>query len=95
MFIHRFGGVGFFDGGLGTGLVDLALFLIFWAAIAVLVVVIVRALRHGPHPVGRPGPSFGAPRGDDQAVTILRERFARGDISEEEFSRRLALLRDR
>ncbi len=56
--------------------------LIFWALVIAAIVWIVRA-------VSRPGTGGGreyAP-GRDNALAILRERYARGEISKEEYDR--------
>lgn len=58
--------------------------LFFWAVVVVGVVALVRYS-------GRE--QRGASRGD-AAETVLRERFARGDIDDEEFRRRMATLRE-
>ncbi len=52
----------------------------FWALIAVVVVAVVRSLRDD-----------GGRRGDD-ALRVLDERFARGDIDEHEYRTRRELL---
>ncbi|MEV7242242.1 SHOCT domain-containing protein [Streptomyces sp. NPDC093248] len=64
--------------------------LLFWALIVALGVLLYRALarpREGGAPAGtRPaGPA---------AEHLLAERFARGEIDEEEYRRRLAVLRE-
>lgn len=41
-----------------------------------------------------PYPTPGQKRKKDNAMEILRERFARGEISEEEFEQRKKLLRE-
>ena len=96
---------GFFDGfgGHGPGLFGIVLMLVFWAAIALVVVVVLRNWRHSPyhlhdHAFGR-GPGAGsdahvATSLASPAIEVLRERFARGEVSEEEFSRRLTLLKE-
>ncbi len=95
----------FFDGfaGNGPGLFGLLLMIAFWAAIALVILVVVRNWRHGPHHLhdhayGH-GPTVGAGRGSaptaaDPAIDLLKERFARGEVSEEEFTRRLTLLKE-
>ncbi|MDE3031312.1 MAG: SHOCT domain-containing protein [Acidobacteriota bacterium] len=95
----------FFDGfaGNGPGLFGLLLMIAFWAAIALVILVVVRNWRHGPHHLhdhayGH-GPAMGAdprptPTTADPAIDLLKERFARGEVSEEEFTRRLTLLKE-
>jgi putative membrane protein len=52
--------------------------LVFWAFLVAVVVLVVRWLR--------PGPSIGPERdGNERPKEILAERFARGEIDEEEF----------
>lgn len=67
-------------GGFGGGLT----MLVFWAAVIALIVFGVRWMSDGGH---RPG---GGRRSD--AIDVLRDRFARGEIDEEEFKRRKAAL---
>jgi putative membrane protein len=77
--------------------------LMFWVLVAVAIVVLVRLLSRGqqpqpPHqgfPGGtRPYPQPGTPRGHTtSAAQILAERFARGEIDEDEFHQRMAALR--
>jgi len=94
----------FFDGfaGNGPGLFGLLLMIAFWAAIALVILVVVRNWRHGPHHLHDHaygyGPAVGTePRSstaNDPAIELLKERFARGEVSEEEFTRRLTLLKE-
>lgn len=98
---------GYFDGfaGHGPGLFAVLLMVAFWAAIALVILVVVRNWRHGPYRLHQPG--YGpASVGTDPRVTptattattaaidVLKERFARGEVSEEEFTRRLTLLKE-
>ncbi|BDM69359.1 hypothetical protein HEK616_28460 [Streptomyces nigrescens] len=63
--------------------------ILFFALLILIVVLIVRALsRSGPLHNGHP-----APRGGPSPEQILAERYARGEIDEEEYHRRLATLR--
>lgn len=61
---------------------------VFWSILVFGVVALVRHNHSGPHTVTH-GESA------DKAVTILRERLARGEITPEEFTTILATLRDR
>ena len=74
-------------GGMGWGgwLVMGLTFVLFWGAILTLVVYAVRGFRSGND--GNP-PEPTTPRADD----VLAERFARGEINEDEFTRRRELL---
>jgi putative membrane protein len=74
-------------------------FLLFWGLVAAAIVVAVRLLGRGrrPHygPGGQhwqPGPPA-PPTGMAAGEHILAERFARGEIDEDEFRQRLATLR--
>ena len=76
--------------GMGGGwwALMMAGMVIFWA---ILVFGIVALVRHN-----RPGPGASSlGEGADKAVTILRERLARGEITPEEYTTLLAALRDR
>lgn len=70
-----------FDGGpLGIvwGLLMMALWIAFWA---VIIVVAVRMIRRGARETS-----------STSAVQVLEERYARGEISREEFTERRAVL---
>ncbi len=58
---------------------------LFWILLIVVIVWAVRGLGGGPS-----GPQRGRP--DRTPLEILEERFARGEIDEEEFRRRKRLL---
>ncbi|MGG2461304.1 SHOCT domain-containing protein [Streptomyces sp. RGM 3693] len=74
---------------------------LFWALVITVGVLIFRAvLRPGPsgedetsrrYPGWRPGGA--PPGGSPTAERILAERYARGEIEDEEYQRRLAVLR--
>ena len=74
--------------GGGTWIAMVLMMLAFWALIAVLVVYVVRSLGHRPadHD-SAPGPPA------DQALRILDERFARGEIDADEYNQRRDVLR--
>ncbi|MFJ7587517.1 SHOCT domain-containing protein [Streptomyces sp. NPDC097617] len=64
--------------------------LIVWALLLAAIVLVVRALRHdtdGPA-ASKPGASP-----SEGVENLLAERFARGEIDDEEYQRRLAVLR--
>ncbi len=69
--------------GWGWGLLGLVGMLAFWVLVVGLIVYAVRGFGHT-------GPTLVASRGatGDRALTLLRERFARGEIDEEEYQRR-------
>ncbi|MEU1460555.1 SHOCT domain-containing protein [Streptomyces sp. NPDC005727] len=64
--------------------------LLFWALIIALGVLLYRALAR---PGGGGAPTGTRPMGP-AAEHLLAERFARGEIDEEEYRRRLAVLRE-
>ena len=76
------------DGGIGWGgwFVMAAMMVVFWGAIAW---VIVTLIRHG-----NPGPQRPAESAPSEPLRILEERFARGEIDDEEYRRRRAVLRE-
>lgn len=61
---------------------------LFWGLIITGIVALVRYLG-GPRGTARPTPDSGQGRAED----VLAERFARGEIDEDEYKRRLELLR--
>jgi putative membrane protein len=74
---------GVFYGGFGW-LPMVIVSLIFWALVVVAVIAVIRAWRHaGPRETGDP----------ESPERILARRFARGEIDEEEYHRRLDALR--
>jgi putative membrane protein len=83
---------GWHDGGWGRGAwVAMGfMMLVFWGLIVALVIVLLRSPGHRhvgpPQKEARPG---------DEAMRILDERFARGEIDAEEYTRRRDLLRER
>ena len=83
-------------GGHGVGPLELILMVLFWAAIALLLVALVKNYRHGPHHLHDHLHGLGTvpPSTTNPAVDILKERFARGEVNEEEFTRRLSLLKE-
>ncbi len=80
--------------GAGAWIVMALLMVAFWAAVAWIIVVLVRRDRPAGGP---PGPPPGAPPPVPQgsgtaALAILDERFARGELDEDEYRRRRAVL---
>ncbi|WP_308314228.1 hypothetical protein [Streptomyces sp. GbtcB7] len=90
-------GMMWYDGWGWGGWFAMAIFMVlFWVLVIAGVVVLVRYLTgsHRPH---QGGPSAGtgeAGWGSRRAEDVLAERFARGEIDEDEFKRRLTLLRE-
>jgi putative membrane protein len=78
----------FWNTGWGAGgwLLMSLLMLAFWAAVIVGVIWVVRTTR-GPTVLSPPNPES-----EKTARGILDERFARGEITEEEYTRRRELL---
>jgi putative membrane protein len=84
-----------------SGWVGMAFMIVFWVAVVIGVVYLVRYLVARPGPDNRwqamppywrePG-APGAGQGKSDALRILEERYARGEIDQEEFQRRRADL---
>ncbi|MFC5993289.1 SHOCT domain-containing protein [Pseudonocardia hispaniensis] len=74
--------------GWGYALMTVSMVL-FWALIILGVIALVRYLARGD----RSGEQAAAPQATPEQV--LAERFARGEIDEQEYHRRLAVLHDR
>ncbi len=74
------------DGGWGAGgwIAMMFVMVVFWAAVVAAIVFAVRSSQHAPA-------APGAPTGND-ALRILDERFARGEIDADEYQQRRALL---
>lgn len=82
---HDLGGWGWF--AMSAGMI------LFWAVLIALGVLLFRFLS-GPSGAHRePGASTGGPRPGLSPEQLLAERFARGDIDEDEYRRRLTVLR--
>ncbi|MET8564481.1 hypothetical protein ABZV75_29355 [Streptomyces flaveolus] len=87
-----------YDGGWGWGgWFFMAVFMVlFWALVIAAIVALVRYFSGAHH--GRQSgwsASTGEPGGGSRrAEDLLAERFARGEIEEDEYKRRLALLRE-
>jgi putative membrane protein len=78
--------------GGGQWVAAIVMMVLFWGVLAVIVLAVVRSggwWRHGLN-----GPVGGRPP-TGEAEQILHERFARGEIDEEEYRRRHDLLRER
>ena len=77
-----------YDGwGMGMGMGGFGLWhLLWWALLIVAGVVLFRLLLGDRGRNGRTG-------GEDRALDILRERFARGEIDQQEFEERMRQLK--
>lgn len=85
-----------YGGGWGGWFFMTVFMVLFWAVLIVGLVALVRYLvgpRHHQQP-GPPPPSGEGGWQDRRAESLLAERFARGEIEEDEYKRRLALLRE-
>lgn len=86
------GGWGFMHGGMSwVGWLFMVLFLLFLVALVIgVVLLLVRSTSAGGGPGSGAGASTGGP---SSAERTLDERYARGDIEEEEYLRRRSILR--
>ena len=81
---------GMMDGGWGTlGILWLLVQLLFWGGL--LAVIVWAALRITAN---RQGGGTDARVGGDSAEEVLRQRFARGEIDQEEYEERHRILRE-
>lgn len=78
------------DNGNGHWIVMMIVMVVFWALVALVIVSVVR--HYGQHHRG--SPAVGSTSGGSAPVATLQMRFAKGEIDEAEYSRRLTLLRD-
>ncbi len=77
--------------GWGGWLAMSIVMVLFWAAIIIAIVVAIRYLST-PHRPTASTPAAGQAR--SAAENTLAERFARGEIDEEEYRRRVSILRE-
>ncbi|WP_420077735.1 SHOCT domain-containing protein [Streptomyces sp. JL3001] len=78
---HDLGGWGWFAMSISM--------VLFWALIITIGVLLIRALAR---PDTNQAPQTGTPTPGPTPERLLAERFARGDIDEDEYRRRLAVL---
>ncbi|AEW95094.1 MULTISPECIES: SHOCT domain-containing protein [Streptomycetaceae] len=92
-------GMMWYDGGWGMGgwLIMTVITVLFFALLIAGIVALVHYLTttHRGHPAGPPPSSSEHEWGNRRAEELLAERFARGEIDEDEYKRRLDLLRER
>lgn len=79
--------------GWGAWLVMALMMVAFWGLLIVGLVALVRYVG-GPRDGAHVKPAGPAP-GPDRAQDVLAERFARGEIDEDEYRRRRAVLQER
>jgi putative membrane protein len=77
--------------GWGYALMTVSMIL-FWGAVIVGVVSLVRYFGRSSQPPAAPPPSQ-SPESPPSPERLLAERFARGEINQEEYQQRLAVLR--
>lgn len=90
MMRYGWGGVGLFGGWLASAIMGLLMVALFVA----LIVAVVRLARHGGghgYYARHDGPA-GTAGEQNGALKILDERFAKGDINEEEYTRKKELI---
>ena len=75
------------DWGWGGWILMMVSMVLFWALLITAVVLVVRYLVSSPR--GGPSPAAGPLPADN----LLAERYARGEIDDEEYQRRLTMLR--
>lgn len=73
-------------GGIGWGgwIVMVAMMIVFWGALAWVIVTLIRQKGSRSEPPGQ---------GGSEPMRILDERFARGEIDEDDYTRRREVLR--
>ena len=76
-------GNGYMTSGWGFGLLGGIISLIFWVVIIIAIVWAVRLIVHGGE--FHHGPHGSHMSGEDSAMKILKERYAKGEINKEEF----------
>jgi putative membrane protein len=87
--VGRLPGYGEMDWGWGHHLLWGGLVMVlFWLLVIAAIVLLVRAFTDRRQPPARPGPSAA------DAERILAERYARGEIDEQEYRARLTVLRE-
>jgi putative membrane protein len=74
--------------GAGTWLVMILMMLVFWGGLIAVIVLAVRGSLRPARPTDTRGP-------EPDADELLAERYARGEIDEDEYRRRREVLRDR
>lgn len=73
-------------GWMPFGWFGMVLMLLFWLAVILVLAYVLRSL------IGRPRGARTDEPGRDRALTLLRERYARGEIDQAEYQERLRAL---
>jgi putative membrane protein len=76
-------------GGWGGWIMMALVMVLFWGGLITAIVLAIRGLSGGGSPQNRAG-SWVSPPADD----VLAARFARGEIDEDEYRRRITALRE-
>jgi putative membrane protein len=85
----------YFNGPGGLGIVRLIFMFGFLFLLAVLAYFFIRHFDHNQqHHHTHSGPAPSSTSADSAASDVLKMRFAKGEIDEDEFTRRMNLLRD-
>ena len=85
----------YWDGNMGVwGYILMGVsFVLFWGAIITGIILFARAMGAGGRRYEGGAPGAGVPPGAGVAENLLAERFARGEIDENEYTARLTVLR--
>jgi putative membrane protein len=84
-----------FNGGGGLEIVRILFMFGFLLLLAVLAYFFIRHFDHNQqHQHNHVGSTSGSSSSDSAASEVLKMRFAKGEIDEDEFTRRMNLLRD-
>jgi len=81
-------GPGMMNWGYGVGWVMGIINIIFWVAVIIGVVYLIKWLSSSSKQKGQEGKSV------DSALDVLRERYAKGEISREEFEEKKKVLKE-
>lgn len=86
----RYGGMGpgMMNWGYGAGWLMGIINIVFWVAVIIGVIYLIKWLSSSSKQKGQEGKS------GDMALDILRERYAKGDISKEEFEEKKKVLKE-
>ncbi len=76
-------------GGWGGWIMMALVMVLFWGGLITAIVLAIRGLSGGASQQNRPGPWVSPPAED-----LLAARFARGEIDEDEYRRRMTALRE-